>query len=239
MAYHDGLTDLPNRAAFLQALTQMIEACDGTDGGIRGAVGRPRRPEGNQRRVRPRDRRQAADRGGAPDRDRVARRRGGAAQRRRVRPDHRRQAAGRRHASWPSSSRARWREGFQIDGKSVRIGVTTGISIFPHNGPDAASLLANAGAALFRAKAKIARLDQRLRSPRWTSRSATAACCIRISPRRSGTARSRCTTSRRPAAAARPATTTSSASRRWRAGSIRPAASCRRATSFRWRKKAG
>jgi predicted signal transduction protein with EAL and GGDEF domain len=32
--------------------------------------------------------------------------------------------------------------------------VTTGISIFPHNGVDAASLLANAGAALFRAKAK-------------------------------------------------------------------------------------
>ena len=31
MAYHDGLTDLPNRAAFLQALAQMIEACAGTD----------------------------------------------------------------------------------------------------------------------------------------------------------------------------------------------------------------
>src|SRR6195256_2549527 len=30
MAYHDGLTDLPNRAAFLQALSQMIEACEGT-----------------------------------------------------------------------------------------------------------------------------------------------------------------------------------------------------------------
>src|SRR3954451_14336261 len=30
MAYHDGLTDLPNRAAFLQALAQMIEACAGT-----------------------------------------------------------------------------------------------------------------------------------------------------------------------------------------------------------------
>ena len=43
---------------------------------------------------------------------------------------------------------------FLIDGKSVRTGVTTGISIFPHNGADAASLLANAGAALFRAKAK-------------------------------------------------------------------------------------
>src|SRR6202051_2594029 len=30
MAHHDGLTDLPNRAAFLQALAQMIEACEGT-----------------------------------------------------------------------------------------------------------------------------------------------------------------------------------------------------------------
>jgi predicted signal transduction protein with EAL and GGDEF domain len=43
---------------------------------------------------------------------------------------------------------------FLIDGKSVRTGIATGISIFPHNGADAASLLANAGAALFRAKAK-------------------------------------------------------------------------------------
>jgi predicted signal transduction protein with EAL and GGDEF domain len=43
---------------------------------------------------------------------------------------------------------------FQIDGKSVRTGVTTGISVFPHNGTDGASLLANAGAALFRAKQK-------------------------------------------------------------------------------------
>jgi diguanylate cyclase (GGDEF)-like protein len=43
---------------------------------------------------------------------------------------------------------------FLIDGKSVRTGVTTGISIFPHNGADGASLLANAGAALSRAKAK-------------------------------------------------------------------------------------
>jgi predicted signal transduction protein with EAL and GGDEF domain len=43
---------------------------------------------------------------------------------------------------------------FLIDGKSVRTGVTTGISVFPHNGTDGASLLANAGAALSRAKAK-------------------------------------------------------------------------------------
>ncbi len=43
---------------------------------------------------------------------------------------------------------------FQIDGRAVRAGVTTGMSVFPHNGADAASLLANAGAALFRAKQK-------------------------------------------------------------------------------------
>src|SRR5262249_116574 len=43
---------------------------------------------------------------------------------------------------------------FQIDPRPVRTGVTTGIAVFPHNGSDAASLLANAGAALFRAKAK-------------------------------------------------------------------------------------
>ena len=31
MAYHDGLTDLPNRVAFVQALSQMIDACAGSD----------------------------------------------------------------------------------------------------------------------------------------------------------------------------------------------------------------
>ena len=66
MAYHDGLTDLPNRAAFLQALAQMIEACAGTDEEFAVLCDRPRRSEGNQRRVRPCDRRQAADRGRAP-----------------------------------------------------------------------------------------------------------------------------------------------------------------------------
>jgi len=43
---------------------------------------------------------------------------------------------------------------FLIDGKSVRTGVTIGISVFPRDGADAASLLANAGAALFRAKVR-------------------------------------------------------------------------------------
>ena len=65
-------------------------------------------------------------------------------------------------------------EGFQIDGKPMRIGVTTGIAMFPSNGQDAASLLANAGAALFRAKAKMrgsvsvyeAEMDQQIRDRR-------------------------------------------------------------------------
>src|ERR1700719_3419478 len=65
----------------------------------------------------------------------------------------------RRVAAWWRGSAAQKRadllsQEFQIDGKSVRTGVTTGISVFPHNGADAASLLANSNAALFRAKAK-------------------------------------------------------------------------------------
>ena len=106
MAYHDGLTDLPNRAAFLQALAQMIEACEGTDEEFAVLSRRPRRSEGSQRRVRPRDRRQAADRGGAPPPDLGARRCRGPAQRRRVRIDHRRQAAGRRDAAGRTARRS-------------------------------------------------------------------------------------------------------------------------------------
>ena len=42
---------------------------------------------------------------------------------------------------------------FIIDGKSVRSGLTIGIALYPRDGKDAAALLANSGAALFRAKA--------------------------------------------------------------------------------------
>ena len=153
MAYHDGLTDLPNRAAFLQALTADDRGLRRHRRGIRGAVRRPRRPEGNQRRVRPCHGRQAADRGRRPHAGLRPRRRGGPALRRRVRPDHRRQAAGGGQALAEKLAQTLSDE-FLIDGKSVRTGVTTGISVFPHHGSDAASLLANAGAALFRAKQK-------------------------------------------------------------------------------------
>ncbi len=41
-----------------------------------------------------------------------------------------------------------------IDGHSMRVGITIGVAIFPQDGADAATLVANADAALFRAKAE-------------------------------------------------------------------------------------
>ena len=93
MAYHDGLTDLPNRAAFLQALTQMIEACAGTDeefavlsvdlDGLKEVNDVFGHAVGDKLLIEVARRIQ----------DVVARRRRRPAQRRRIRTDHRRQAA--------------------------------------------------------------------------------------------------------------------------------------------------
>jgi diguanylate cyclase (GGDEF)-like protein/PAS domain S-box-containing protein len=153
MAYHDGLTDLPNRAAFLQALAQMIEACKGTaeefavlsvdlDGlkEINDVFGHA---VGDKLLIEVSNRIQSSARGGV-----VARLSGDEFG---LIIDGEQPAAGRALAEQLAEALAKE---FQIDGKSVRIGVTTGISVFPQNGADAASLLANAGAALFRAKAK-------------------------------------------------------------------------------------
>ena len=153
MAYHDGLTDLPNRAAFLQALAQMIEACEGTgeefavlsidlDGlkEINDVFGHA---TGDKLLIEVGRRIQASARGGV-----VARLSGDEFG---LIIDGKQPVAGMLLAEQLAETLARE---FLIDGKSVRTGVTTGISIFPHNGADAASLLANAGAALFRAKAK-------------------------------------------------------------------------------------
>src|SRR5712675_92997 len=153
MAYHDGLTDLPNRAAFLQALAQMIEACEGTgeefavlsvdlDGlkEINDVFGHA---IGDKLLIEVARRLQASARGGV-----VARLSGDEFG---LIIDGKQPAAGQALAE--QLAQALTKE-FPIDDKTVRIGVTTGISVFPHNGTDAASLLANAGAALFRAKAK-------------------------------------------------------------------------------------
>ncbi len=153
MAYHDGLTDLPNRAAFLQALAQMIEACDGTDeefavlsldlDGLKEVNDVYGHAIGDKLLIEVARRIRAAARGGV-----VARLSGDEFG---LIIDGKQPVAAMLLAEQLSDALS---NEFQIDGKSVRTGVTTGISVFPHNGADAASLLANAGAALFRAKAK-------------------------------------------------------------------------------------
>ena len=153
MAYHDGLTDLPNRAAFLQALAQMIEACEGTDeefavlsldlDGLKEVNDVFGHATGDKLLIEVARRLQAAARGGV-----VARLSGDEFG---LIIDGKQPVAGMLLAEQLAEALS---NEFQIDGRSVRAGVTTGISVFPHNGADAASLLANAGAALFRAKAK-------------------------------------------------------------------------------------
>ncbi|MGO3930108.1 EAL domain-containing protein [Rhodopseudomonas pseudopalustris] len=153
MAYHDGLTDLPNRTAFLKALAQMIEACDCTvdqfavlsvdlDGlaEINDVFGHA---VGDKLLIEVARRIERASRGGV-----VARLSGDEFGL--IIDGPQPQAA---HALAERVAEA-LADGLEIDGKTVRTGVTTGIALFPRDGKDAASLLANAGAALFRAKAR-------------------------------------------------------------------------------------
>src|SRR5690349_8514889 len=153
MAYHDGLTDLPNRAAFLQALAQMIEACAGTDeefavlcvdlDGLKEINDVFGHAMGDKLLIEVAGRIQACARGGV-----VARLSGDEFG---LIIDGKQPEAGNALAEKLAQTLS---DEFVIDGKSVRTGVTTGISVFPHHGLDAASLLANSGAALFRAKQK-------------------------------------------------------------------------------------
>ncbi|GLR94170.1 MULTISPECIES: EAL domain-containing protein [Bradyrhizobium] len=153
MAYHDGLTDLPNRAAFLQALTQMIEACEGTGeefavlcvdlDGLKEVNDVFGHALGDKLLIEVAHRLQDSARGGV-----VARLSGDEFG---LIIDGKQPETGLALARQIGEAVARE---FQIDGRPVRAGITTGMSVFPHNGTDGASLLANAGAALFRAKQK-------------------------------------------------------------------------------------
>ena len=129
MAYHDGLTDLPNRTAFLKALSQMIEACQGTDEEFAVLSRRSRSIQGGQRRLRPRGGDEllleVARRMQAP---RAALR--GPARRRRVRRDHRRRAACRRQRDGRTAAEA-LAPRIPVEGKSVRTGLSIGIALFP------------------------------------------------------------------------------------------------------------
>jgi diguanylate cyclase (GGDEF)-like protein/PAS domain S-box-containing protein len=153
MAYHDGLTDLPNRGAFLQALAQMIEACAGTAeefavlcidiDGLKEVNDVFGHAMGDKLLIQVAGRIQSSARGGV-----VARLSGDEFG---VIIDGKQPQAGKALAETLAQALA---DEFQIDGKSIHTGVTTGIAVFPYNGVDAASLLANSNAALFRAKRK-------------------------------------------------------------------------------------
>lgn len=153
MAYHDGLTDLPNRAAFLQALTQMIEACEGTGeefavlcvdlDGLKEVNDVFGHALGDKYLIEVAQRLLDSARGGV-----VARLSGDEFG---LIIDGKQPDAGLALARQIGEAVAK---DFQIDGRPVRAGITTGMSVFPQNGTDGASLLANAGAALFRAKQK-------------------------------------------------------------------------------------
>lgn len=172
MAYHDGLTDLPNRSAFIQALSQMIEACGSSDQFAVLSVDLDRFKEvndvfghevGDKLLIEASRRIQIAAQGAV-----VARLGGdefgmiidG------LQPDTGRALAER-------LMRAMQKE-FVIDEKTIRLGLTIGVAVFPTNGSDPASLLANADVALFRAKAQArgsvcvfeAEMDQQIRDRR-------------------------------------------------------------------------
>jgi diguanylate cyclase (GGDEF)-like protein/PAS domain S-box-containing protein len=153
MAYHDGLTDLPNRTAFLKALSQMIEACQGTGeefavlsldlAGLKEINDVFGQSVGDRLLIEVAHRIQDAAHGGV-----VARLNGDEFG---LIIDGKQPAAGQALAEQLALAMA---PEFLIDEKSIRTGFTTGISLFPRDGTDPASLLANAGVALFRAKEK-------------------------------------------------------------------------------------
>ncbi|CAM5330993.1 Cyclic di-GMP phosphodiesterase Gmr OS=Afipia felis OX=1035 GN=gmr_2 PE=4 SV=1 [Afipia felis] len=173
MAYHDGLTGMPNRAAFLQALEQLIDACEGTREEFAVlSIDLDRFKEvndvfgheiGDKLLIEVTRQFEKAAGGG------VVARLGG--------DEYGIIIDGEQPtAAWKlAETIARMiSQDFVIDGKIVRIGVTSGISIFPRHGRDGAALLANAGAALSRAKAKSrgsvvfyeAEMDQQMRDRR-------------------------------------------------------------------------
>jgi diguanylate cyclase (GGDEF)-like protein/PAS domain S-box-containing protein len=173
MAYHDALTELPNRAAFLQALEQMIDACEDTDEEFAVlSLDLDRLKEindvfghevGDKLLIEFSRRLESVISGGV-----VARLSGdefgliidG------PQPDSAKALATRLMQAMQTE--------FVLENRAVRIGLTIGISVFPRNGRDAETLLTNADAALFRAKTKSRgsinffdmELDQQLRDRR-------------------------------------------------------------------------
>ena len=153
MAYHDALTKLPNRPAFLKTLAEMIGACSKEGdrfavlsldlNGLQEVNDVFGQAVGDQLLIEA-SRRIEAQAGGS-----LVARLGGDEFGLIV--DGVDADAARTLALKLSEAMSME---FKIDGKSVLTGITTGISVFPCDGTNAATLLANAGAALSRAKVK-------------------------------------------------------------------------------------
>lgn len=173
MAYHDLLTGLPNRVAFVQALEQMIDACKDIDEEFAVlSIDLDRLKEINDVFGH-----EVGDKLLIEVSRRIQREASGAVVARLSGDEFGLIIDGPQ----PEAARAlamrlsqAMQDEFIVDGRSVRMGLTTGIAVFPHNGADGEALLANADAALFRAKAKArgsinffdAEMDQQVRDRR-------------------------------------------------------------------------
>ena len=151
MAYHDTLTRLPNRSAFSQSLAQMIDACqsDGSEFAVI-SVDVDRFKEindvfghafGDKLLTEMARAIQIASQGAV-----VARLSGDEFG---LIIDGPQPESGRALAERICQA---MRDEFKIDGKELRVGLTCGISLYPRDGTDPTSLLANADVALYRAK---------------------------------------------------------------------------------------
>lgn len=173
LAYHDALTRLPNRSAFIHSLEQMIDSC-GSEGERFSvlSVDLDRFKEINDVCGH-----QFGDKLLSAVAERIQVAAGGAVVARlsgdefALLVDGEQPEAGRRLAQRLIET---MKDEFLIDGQTTRCSLTCGVSIFPDDGSDAASLLANADAALHRAKSDArgsvrffeAEMDQRLRTRR-------------------------------------------------------------------------
>ena len=74
-------------------------------------------------------------------------------------------------------------EPFEVRGQQIPIGLSIGAAIYPRDGADAMTLLANADAALYRAKAEGASYVRASSIPTWTGGCASATRCSTICAR--------------------------------------------------------
>ena len=174
MAHHDPLTGLPNRAAFAAQFATVLERSAAARSGFAIlCIDLDRFKEINDlfgHAAGDLVLRQVADRLLAAIKGQFVARLGGDEFTIIVPGDERQTAADLVAESVLSAMS----ENLEVDGHRVAVGVSVGVAIYPHDGADAATLLSNADAALYRAKAEgrgtirffAVEMDQQLREKR-------------------------------------------------------------------------